>query len=182
MKDKTYVAFLRGINVGGHHKVPMADLKVEFTNLGYSNIVTLLNSGNVIFSADSDNMKKIESSLSDHLEKKFGFPIPTIVRHSETIFKLIKSNPFENVEVTKEIRLYISFLKEKTETSLSFPWKSGDQSYSIIDNIDNSIISYLDLSKNNTPKAMDALEQFFGKSITTRNWNTILKINAKLNK
>ena len=70
----TYIAFLRGINVGGHHKVPMAELKVEFTKLGYSNIITLLNSGNVIFNSDSANRQEIESRLTSQLETKFGFP------------------------------------------------------------------------------------------------------------
>ena len=94
--------------------------------------------------------------------------------------KLFDMDPFKDLEITKNIRLYVSFLKEHSELSLLFPWISQDQSYTIIDNIDNTIISYLDLSKNNTPKAMAALEQFYGKAITTRNWNTIVKINSKL--
>ncbi|MGY8913954.1 MAG: DUF1697 domain-containing protein, partial [Flavobacteriales bacterium] len=49
IKKDFYIAFLRGINVGGHHKVPMAVLKTEFEKLGFKNIVTLLNSGNILF-------------------------------------------------------------------------------------------------------------------------------------
>ena len=52
---ETFVALLRGINVGGHHKVPMAELRTELEKLGYSKVNTLLNSGNIIFKAASDD-------------------------------------------------------------------------------------------------------------------------------
>jgi len=53
-RKEKYVAFLRGINVGGHHKVPMADLRKELEKLGFENVMTLLNSGNIIFEVISD--------------------------------------------------------------------------------------------------------------------------------
>ena len=81
VKEK-YVAFLRGINVGGHHKVPMADLRKELEKLGFENVETLLNSGNIIFEAISNNEGNLEKKISAHLEKSFGFPIPTVIRKS----------------------------------------------------------------------------------------------------
>jgi len=80
MRKEKYVAFLRGINVGGHHKVPMADLRKELEKLGFENVETLLNSANIIFEAISDYEENLEKKISAHLEKSFGFPIPTIVR------------------------------------------------------------------------------------------------------
>ena len=72
---KTYIAFLRGINVGGHHNVPMADLKTELQKLGFKNIVTILNSGNIIFDHKQEDTVSLEQIIADHLEKVFHFPI-----------------------------------------------------------------------------------------------------------
>jgi len=175
-----YVAFLRGINVGGHHKVPMAHLQKELKKLDFKNIVTLLNSGNILFDAMSDDIEKLEKTISEHLEKAFGFPIPTILRKSEVIYELLDSNPFKDVILTKDIRLYVSFLQRDTETDLQLPWVSDDKSYKIIGIGDKSIWSVLDLSIAKTPKAMEVIKRYFGSDITTRNWNTIVRIEKKL--
>ena len=174
-----YVAFLRGINVGGHHKVPMADLRKELGQLGFENIITILNSGNIIFEAKADALGKLEKTISNHLEHYFGFPIPTILRKAETIHKIFSLDPFKGVEVTKDIRLYISLLKKDAELDLDLPWTSPDGSFKIIDKQDGSVLSILDVSVTKTPKAMGVLEKTYGKDITTRNWNTIVRIMKK---
>jgi len=176
-----YIAFLRGINVGGHHKVPMSDLLIELKKMGFKNIITLLNSGNIIFDTASNNQVKLENELAIHLEKHFGFPIPTIVKKSEVILELFNNKPFKSVKLTKDIRFYVSFIKKNLEANLKLPWVSLDKSYQIIAIKDKTICSVLDLSISKTPKAMRVLEQFYGKNITTRNWNTIEKIVKKLN-
>lgn len=175
-----YVAFLRGINVGGHHKLPMADLKKELEKLGFENAVTLLNSGNVVFDSVKDTVKNIEEKISAHLEKTFGFPVPTLVRKAEAITELLENNPFEKITLTKDIRRYVSLLRADDVAGLRLPWKSPDDSFEILEIRSKIIISVLDLSINKTPKAMEALEKFYGKDITTRNWNTIERIGKKL--
>ena len=179
VKEK-YVAFLRGINVGGHHKVPMAELRKEMAKMNFEKVATLLNSGNIIFDGIADDLENIEKTISEHLEKAFGFPIPTILRRSEMIYGLLDNNPFKEVILTKDIRLYVSFLRKDTETDLQLPWTSDDNSYKIIGKSDKTILSVLDLSISKTPKAMEALERYFGTDITTRNWNTIKRVEKKL--
>lgn len=178
MKTK-YIAFLRGINVGGHHKVPMADLKKELHELGFENVVTLLNSGNIIFESDAEPIQKLEKQIATQLEEAFGFPIPTIIRKAETILELLNYNPFEDEILTKDIRFYVSFLQEVTEIDLQLPWSTDDKAFKIIHIKDKTICSILDLSISKTPKAMGALEKFYGKDITTRNWNTIKRMENK---
>lgn len=175
-----YIALLRGINVGGHHKVPMAELKKEFQQLGFENITTILNSGNIIFDAIAENTDNIENTISAHLEKHFNFHIPTIIRSSKSIHELYLTQPFQKTTLNKDMRLYISFLKSDTKSDLKLPWTSEDGSYKIISKSDKNILSILDLANSQTPKAMEALEKHFGKDITTRNWNTIEKIVKKL--
>jgi uncharacterized protein (DUF1697 family) len=175
-----YVAFLRGINVGGHHKVPMADLRNELEELGFGNVVTLLNSGNVLFDTISENPENFEERILENLQKRFGFAVPTIIRKSKTIQQLFDTAPFKDVTVTKDIRLYISFLKHNTPPDLQLPWTSPDNSFKIIGIMDKAILSILDLSISKTPEAMNVLEKFYGKDITTRNWKTIERIVKKL--
>lgn len=177
---KKHIAFLRGINVGGHHKLPMLELKAVFRKLGYTDIITLLNSGNVIFNAPTQSVKVIEKEIETALKNTFGFPVPTCVRDAIQIQHLYKSDPFKDIEITKEIRLYVSFLKEKTTAQLALPWVSLDTSYRIIEAGNTAIISVLDLAISSTPKAMQILEATYGKNITTRNWNTIERIVKKL--
>ncbi|WP_024772627.1 DUF1697 domain-containing protein [Aquimarina macrocephali] len=175
-----YVALLRGINVSGHHKVPMAELRKEMENLNFEKVITILNSGNIIFDSTKGDAKSLEKTISDHLAKTFGFPIPTIIRKSEMMYDLLDRDPFKDILVTKDIRLYVSFLKEDVETDLQLPWTSDNNAFKIIDKIDKTIVSVLDLSITKTPKGMEVLERYFGKHITTRNWNTIKRIEKKL--
>ena len=180
IETKKYIAFLRGINVGGNHKVPMADLKLIFTEMNFENIITILNTGNIIFTTTKSNIKDLENLINKTLEAKFGFPIPVIIREEEFINDIIKTKPFKEVEITKDTRLYVSLLKNKAENEIALPWTNDEKSYEIIQNINNTIFSVLDLSISKTIKAMKSFEEFYGKDVTTRNWNTIIKINAKL--
>lgn len=176
----TYIAFLRGINVGGHHKLPMSELKKEMERLGFENIVTILNSGNLIFTATQTEIQKLEDRISKHLESIFGFKVPVIIRSAESIIALYNNDPFKDEKITKDIRLYISFLKEKNSPELDLPWISEDGAYKIIYLSNTAILSVLDLSISKTTQAMKALEELAGKDITTRNWNTIERIIKKL--
>lgn len=177
-KEK-YVAFLRGINVGGHHKVPMADLRKKMEDIEFENVVTILNSGNIIFETKNIKTQNLEKIISDKLEKSFGFSVPTIVRKHQTISTIFYETPFKDILTHKDIRLYVSFLMINTPNTLKLPWTSDDKSYKIIENKERMVLSVLDLSKSKTPIAMKAFEQFFGKNNTTRNWNTIERIVNK---
>ncbi len=180
IEKTTYVAFLRGINVGGHHKVPMVELKKEMAKMRFTNVETLLNSGNVLFDSEEDNPINLEKEISERLEKTFGFPVPTLIRNIDLIYDLLNEDLFKNITVTKDIRLYVSFLRADTKTQVQLPWSSDDGSYRILSKKDKTVLSVLDLSTAGTPHAMEALERFYGKDITTRNWNTIKRIEKKL--
>ncbi len=175
-----YVAFLRGINVGGHHKLPMADLRREMERMHFENVITILNSGNIIFDAVTSDLESLEIMLSSRLEKAFDFRVPTIIRRAKMINELLESAPFKDIEITKDIRLYVSFLRGRTEPDIELPLTSDDNAYTIIKKQNKTIVSVLDLSISNTPKGMGVLEKFYGKDITTRNWNTIVRIGKKL--
>lgn len=155
----------------------MAELRNILTEIGCGNVRTLLNSGNVVFETEQTDIQALESKMESHLSQSFGFAIPLTLRTKTEITDLVHKNPFEAVPIHKDIRLYVSFLKEEPEIEVAVPYYSKDKTYQIISIRNRIICSFLDLSSTKTPKGMDELEKLFGKNITTRNWNTILKIN-----
>jgi uncharacterized protein (DUF1697 family) len=173
-----YLALLRGINVGGHHKVPMADLKEDFIAMGFREVKTLLNSGNVVFEGKAEQEPILEKKISQYLNDSFGFNIPILVRKIEDIHNLVDRNPFNGIEMHKDLRLYVTFLKVLPREEFPLPWKSQDGSFQIFEIKDRMVFSVLDVSVSKTTDAMSMLEKSFGKDITTRNWNTLLKLVA----
>ena len=87
-----YVALLRGINVGGKRKVKMERLKGLFGSLGYTNVTTYLNSGNVLFES-SAKQETLEKEIPRKLEKEFGFEIPTLIKTEKEIKAVAKAIP-----------------------------------------------------------------------------------------
>ena len=179
-----YIAFLRGINVGGKTKVPMSELKKTLEELGFTDVKTLLNSGNVVFSSD-ENSHLLSEKIEQKLEKTFGFFIRVMVRTQKEIQELIDSDPFKHVTITPETRLYITFLSDEAKGSLEIPYESPEKDFGILRVTKGEIISYLQLSaKRGTVDLMNFIGKEFtsskadaGKNVTTRNWNTVLKLS-----
>lgn len=174
-----YVALLRGINVSGHHRVPMAELKKLLEKNGYTNATTLLASGNVVFDTSDSDPKKLSATLEALLSDHFGFRVPTIVRPHTDIIALVKKNPFKKITVEPSTRLYVTFLSKPQKPSFSIPFYTDDGSTSIIEATPTHVSTVLELSEGTgTTDYMSIIEEEFGKEVTTRNWNTIVKIAA----
>ncbi len=89
-----YIALLRGINVGGNRKVPMQRLKDLFVSLGYANVATYLNSGNVIFETDTEQ-EVLQKEIPEELKRKFGFEIPTLIKNEKEVNRIANAIPRE---------------------------------------------------------------------------------------
>lgn len=174
-----YSAFLRGINVGGNHKVPMAELKKTLEKLGFENVKTLIASGNVVFESSQLNVVKLKLTIEKELQQKFGFEVPTIIRTADYLGALIKTDPFKKIKVTPLTRLYVTFLGDKPAKELKKPYLSEGKEFRILEVTDGEIFSVLELSPTNrTVDSMNYIQKKFGKNITTRNWNTVQKMAA----
>lgn len=172
-----YIAFLRGINVGGNRKVPMGDLKKSFEEIGFSDVKTLLNSGNVVFSSDESDELILRKSIEEKLLKTFGWEIDTLIRSQKDLQEMVSNNPFKNISVTPQTRLYVTFLSEKPVSTLKIPYESAEKNFTILEILDNTIFSVLVLSeKFNTTDVMNIIGKEYGKNVTTRNWNTVVKL------
>jgi uncharacterized protein (DUF1697 family) len=176
-QDANYVAFLRGINVGKNNQVRMEDLRKCFNTMGFSNASTISVAGNVLFGAQSTELDELSNSVERNLKKQFKFDIPVSVRSLNYIKEIIELNPFKNVEVTENTRLYVTFYSGYVDHKLKLPYKSADGDFKIIKITEGEIFSVLNINSNtSTPLLMTFLDKTFGKRCTTRNWNTVLKV------
>jgi len=153
-----YVAFLRGINVGGSKLVKMDALKAAFEKMGFKKVKTLLASGNVLFETSDADPAAVRLKIEKGLEKLLGLKSRITLRTIEELAALEKSDPFKGVKVTPETRLWVTFLAEKV--------KGKAEVFTVFE------VSTVRAGVN----AMDTLDRTYGKSITTRSWNTIGRI------
>jgi uncharacterized protein (DUF1697 family) len=107
----TLISLLRGINVGGHKKVKMADLKTLYASLDFDNVTTYVQSGNIVFQSDAP-LASLPVLINDAIETSFGFSTDILIRTMADWRRLIEENPFSkdsNMDVSK---LYATLLTE----------------------------------------------------------------------
>lgn len=175
-----YAAFLRGINVGGKVLIKMADLKSAFEDMGFEQVRTILASGNIVFESRRKTSEAIGKEIATGLKCAFGREIGAAVRHVEHLGALATSQPFAGIKVTPSVRLYVTFLSDaRMASTLSLPYASAAKDFRILRATATEVFSVLDVAKGSgTPDAMGIIEKEFGKKVTTRNWNTVLKVLA----
>jgi uncharacterized protein (DUF1697 family) len=105
----TYAAFLRGINVGGNTIISMSKLKECFEALGYENVKTYINSGNVVFQTKIKQSAKLEAQLEEAIDKQFGLQVKVVVRSLPQMEELIKKVP-KSWDGSKDYRYNVIFL------------------------------------------------------------------------
>lgn len=171
-----YIAILRGINVGGKRKILMADLKELFHGLGFTNIQTYIQSGNVIFETSSkDDYGTLSLKIEQSISKAYGFEVPVIIRTVDEIEHAISINPFLKNKAAIE-GLFLTFLKnvpsaEKLESIKSFDF-SPDQ----FEIIGKNVFGYCAGKYHKTKLSNLFFESKLKVSATTRNWKTVNKL------
>lgn len=90
---KRYIALLRGINISGKNKVQMAELKKGFENLAFEEVKTYLNSGNIIFSSNEDDIEKFTNQIKGMIKKRFNLDIPVFIISKEALADILQNTP-----------------------------------------------------------------------------------------
>lgn len=106
--ESTYVALLRGINVGGNRKVSMADLRECLAALGFTDVRTYLQSGNAVFRSMRVEVADLAVRIEGALAQRFGFDIPTVVLPATELTAVVTANPYPEL-VDQPTRLVVSF-------------------------------------------------------------------------
>ncbi len=181
MNRITYVAFLRGINVGGNTTIPMEALRQVVTRLGLRGVKTVLASGNVVFETDDPDLAPLTHRIQAALRETFGFEIAVMLRSAGEIQALLAADPFKGVPVTANTRLYVTFLGDGIESQAKAPFVSPLGDYGVVRIFPREVCSFVVLSEGRgTPDLMKGIDQEYGKAVTTRSWNTILRIGKLL--
>lgn len=172
----TFIALLRGINVGKAKRVPMVELRSMLAELGYSRISTLLNSGNVVFQAATGSPEGHAADIASAISRKLNVQAPVIVKTACELNLILTENPLvENAP--DHSRLLVVFTQEtQTLTSLRAiePLVVPPEQFMI-----GKFAAYLHCAGGILEsKAGAALLGKAGKSATTRNWATVLKLQA----
>ncbi len=172
-----YVAFLRGINVGGNNVIKMDKLKAGFESLGFKNVKTFIQSGNVIFDSAMTNSEAIGKKIEAGLLKEYGSEIKVMVRTSDEIDKMIELDPFKNIPADKKTKLYVCFAHDEIKSKPKLPIISEKEACEIIAIEGKELFVVSREIKNGRygfPNIF--IEKELAKYSTTRNWNTICKM------
>jgi uncharacterized protein (DUF1697 family) len=172
-----YVAFLRGI-MPTNPNMRNEKLREVFERMGFKKVRTVIVSGNVIFQSSSKNEKALEERLEQAFPEQLGFKSTTIIRSKEDLDKLISRKPYGNEEHSSKNYTLVTFLKNHSGKLRTFP-RSGP-GFRVTAVYKKELCAVIDLKHARTPHFMLRLEREFGKEITTRTWNTVLKIQKML--
>jgi uncharacterized protein (DUF1697 family) len=170
-----YVAFLRGINVGGNSLVKMADLKKTVEDVGFEDVITYINSGNIIFESKEKRKKEILKTLERAFLKTFKFNIYVVVLTHTELQTVLKNVP-KDWKTRKDIRRYISFLFEgltPQEAISQIDLKEGIDFIKSGANVLYMTTKLSGLMKSNFRKL---ITKKIYKLMTMRNYNTCQKV------
>jgi len=173
---ETYIAILRGINVSGQKKIKMADLKVHLEELNFRNLVTYIQSGNIIFNCDKTSIKNLESEIEKKISEKYGFQVPTLVKTPDEIHYVLNNNPFLSDQNKDPNRIYVTFLSEPPASI--YIEKLADIDYSpeefILDG--KNIYFFSPHGYGRAKMNNNFFENKLKVHATTRNWKTVNKL------
>jgi len=174
-----YVAFLRGINVGGKRMIKMSDLAGVFASLGLRNVRTYIQSGNVIFDAAETRADVLVKKIEKELHKSFGHDVPVLLRTLAELEAILKRNPFKKIKADAEVVMFVTFLAAEPGGKPKLPLISSTENLEVFA-IENRVAFILARRKNNGWFGFpnNFIEKQLGVPATTRNWTTVNKIVA----
>ncbi len=166
----TYIALLRGINVGGKHKVAMADLKALFADAGGQVVTTYIQSGNVVFTHPAKLPDKLGADLERRIEAQTGLAVAVVLRTASELAAVVRDNPFPGMET----HLHVTFLSSDPPAGALDSTDAVAFAPEQFAMVGRQLYLYLPdgMARTKLPKALDV----FSTPVTTRNWRTVLKL------
>ena len=171
-----FVSLFRGINVGGHHQIRMADLKELHESLGLRDVLPYIQSGNVVFTGEDADAARLRRQIEDGFEKKFGFHVEVIVRTAAELREIIEKNPFQNQQ-SKESKwvvvMFLATLPDDTTQEDFLKTYVGPEELFIIG---KELYIYYTHGVGRSKLSHSFIEKKLKTLGTARNWNTILQL------
>jgi uncharacterized protein (DUF1697 family) len=169
----TYIALLKGINVGGHKKVPMAELRELLLKLGFNDVRTYIQSGNVILQSSEKDAKKIEQKIKNALLNHFGFEVSVLVITRPILKRIFDNSPFIDEDKKSSYFVLLHDTPEDDLVKIASEKIYEDETYHIIE---NCIYYYSAKGFGKAKFNANFFERKLKTFATARNYNTMLKL------
>lgn len=170
-----YVSMLRGVNVGGHNKILMAELRELYAARQFEDPRTYVQSGNVIFRSHETDETTLARKIQSALEKKFGFRSEVMLRSTSEIRQILAANPFAKRANLEPNKLLVSFLHAKPSTEVSEQIAAIKASPEELHLIGRELYIYFPDGIGRS-KLVPVLDRILKTSATGRNWNSVTKM------
>ena len=166
----SWVALLRGINVSGQKAVSMERLRNSFAAMGFSNVKTYVQSGNVVFKTAANTRDALTRKIEEGIRRDFGFSVVVILRTAKELQKIVKTNPFLSEEGIERDKLHVTFLaRPPTALKNLETLPTSPDRFRLID---REIYLYCPNGYGKTKLSNSAIEKRLSVGATTRNWKT----------
>ena len=174
-----YAAMLRGINVGGHKKVAMADLRALLTRLGFTDVATLLQSGNAVFNGPEALPDELAARIERAIAEEFSMSVRCMVRTGPELRAVIEGNPFPDA-AAQGSRFLALFLSARPDPELLAKYHPRCLAPSDVDLGDRVIYQWCPDGILAAPNVHGFVEKNLKVAATARNWNTVTKLGVLL--
>ncbi|HEX3012892.1 MAG TPA: DUF1697 domain-containing protein [Methanobacterium sp.] len=171
-----YIALLRGINVGRNKRIKMADLIKVFESLGFKNVKTYVQSGNVIFEHDSNDAAEIAESIERKISQTFPFSVNVIIRTKDEVENVVKGNPFIGRVGIELDKLHVIFLTDMPDPKDVLNLDINKDENEEFEVIGREVYIYCPEGYARTKLKNDIFEKKLNTAATTRNWKTTSKL------
>lgn len=173
---QTHLALLRGINVSGHRMIKMEALKIALEKIGFQNVQTYIQSGNVFVDTDEENPAKVGFIIKLEIQKTFGHDVPVVVIAQKDLELCLKNNPYLKIPDFDSKKLYVAFISTvlKPENINDLKISNFKPDEAIIDN--NRIYIKYDIGAGKTKLDQNYIEKKLNVIATIRNWNSVNKM------
>jgi uncharacterized protein (DUF1697 family) len=175
-----YALLIRGINVGTKNSLPMAELRAMLEKIGCAGVKTYVQSGNAVFSTTL-GVPAVTTAIESALERYMGRPIATTLRTGKQLQAVIAGNPFVDV-ATKPAYLCVTFLSHAPKPAELAPLHAKDWSPELVKVAKTEIYTWYPNGQGTSPLAAQLGKLPLRGAVTTRNWNTVLKLAEMLGK
>ena len=173
----TYVALLRGINVGGHKLIKMQDLVRIFVGAGCKKVRTFQQAGNVIFESRASNVNHLTTKIERALENDLGYRVPVILRRLSELQEMVRRDRFKKFAQAEEVMLCVVLLAADPKEKPALPLISKTENVEIFEIAEGAAFAVSRRKKNGWfgyPHAV--VEKALGVVGTTRQWKSLQKI------
>lgn len=169
------IALLRGINVGGHNRVPMAELRTLCEELGWTGVRTYIASGNVVFGAAADP-PALESELESAIEDRFGLSVAVIVRDAEAWHAYAEANPFPVASGNEPNRVALVLAKSPPLAGAAPGLRERAADGERVERVGDVLWVHFPQGAGRSRLSPSAMERLVGSPVTARNWRTVRKL------